>query len=243
MFVENMSQMYDKNSWRRCQRSNQKKTRSAHPFEGARYWLGCSRSTRFQASDYWPHLHGYRRCRQMPSGLSWRSCTRGQWSTTTRTEWTRRNTGPSGRSSRKRSPNSWQGSMSTIKDSECTSGLERDVIPSVSVSLIFCLFMPLFSVCPSVSVSRCLCLSVPVCLSVSLSLPPLSLSLSLYLGHTVLVFIIGNYMLVYVTFFGYFILFYFYLYISVQYCHVNVLLFHCSFSVCCTTELQEPVQS
>ena len=43
--VENISQMYGKISWRSCQRSNQKKTRSAHPFEGARYWLGCSRST------------------------------------------------------------------------------------------------------------------------------------------------------------------------------------------------------
>ena len=43
--VENISQMYDKNSWGLCLRSNQKKTRSAHPFEGARYWLGCSRST------------------------------------------------------------------------------------------------------------------------------------------------------------------------------------------------------
>jgi len=43
--VENISQMYGKNSWGFCQRSNQKKTRSAHPFEGARYWLGCSRST------------------------------------------------------------------------------------------------------------------------------------------------------------------------------------------------------
>ena len=43
--VENISQMYDKNSWGFCQRSNHKKTRSAHPFEGARYWLGCSRST------------------------------------------------------------------------------------------------------------------------------------------------------------------------------------------------------
>ena len=39
--VEN-SQMYGKNSWGFCQRSNQKKTRSAHPFESAR--LGCSRS-------------------------------------------------------------------------------------------------------------------------------------------------------------------------------------------------------
>ena len=43
--VENISQMYGKNSWGFCQRSNQKKIRSAHPFEGARYWLGCSRST------------------------------------------------------------------------------------------------------------------------------------------------------------------------------------------------------
>ena len=43
--VENISQMYDKNSWGFCQRSNQKNTRWAHPFEGARYWLGCSRST------------------------------------------------------------------------------------------------------------------------------------------------------------------------------------------------------
>ena len=43
--VENISQMIDKNSWGFCQRSNQKKTRSAHPFEGARYWLGCSTST------------------------------------------------------------------------------------------------------------------------------------------------------------------------------------------------------
>ena len=38
-------QIYSKNSWGFCQRSNRKKTRSAHPFEGARYWLGCSRST------------------------------------------------------------------------------------------------------------------------------------------------------------------------------------------------------
>ena len=43
--VENISQMYGKNRWGFCQRSKQKKTRSAHPFEGARYWLGCSRST------------------------------------------------------------------------------------------------------------------------------------------------------------------------------------------------------
>ena len=43
--VENISQMYGKNSWGFCQRSNQKKTGSAHPFEGARYWFGCSRST------------------------------------------------------------------------------------------------------------------------------------------------------------------------------------------------------
>ena len=43
--VENVSQMYDKNSWGFCQRSKQNKTRSAHPFEGATYWLGCSRST------------------------------------------------------------------------------------------------------------------------------------------------------------------------------------------------------
>ena len=43
--VENISQMYGKNIWGFCERSNQKKTRSAHPFEGARYWLGCSRST------------------------------------------------------------------------------------------------------------------------------------------------------------------------------------------------------
>ena len=43
--VENISRMYGKNNWGVCQRSNQKKTRSAHPFEGARYWLGCSRST------------------------------------------------------------------------------------------------------------------------------------------------------------------------------------------------------
>ena len=42
--VENISQMYGKNIWGFCQRSNPKKTRSAHPFEGARYWLGCSRS-------------------------------------------------------------------------------------------------------------------------------------------------------------------------------------------------------
>ena len=41
--VENISQMYGKNSWGFCKRSNQKKTRSAHPFESAR--LGCSRST------------------------------------------------------------------------------------------------------------------------------------------------------------------------------------------------------
>ena len=38
--VENISQMHDNNSWGFCQRSNQKKTRSAHPFEGAKYcWL------------------------------------------------------------------------------------------------------------------------------------------------------------------------------------------------------------
>ena len=43
--VENISQMYGKNSWGFCQSCNQKKKRSAHPFEGARYWLGCSRST------------------------------------------------------------------------------------------------------------------------------------------------------------------------------------------------------
>ena len=43
--VENISQMYGKSSWGFCQRSKQKKTRPAHPFEGARYWLGCSRST------------------------------------------------------------------------------------------------------------------------------------------------------------------------------------------------------
>ena len=41
--VENISQMYGKNSWGFCQRSNQKKTKSAHPFEGTRYWLGCSK--------------------------------------------------------------------------------------------------------------------------------------------------------------------------------------------------------
>ena len=38
--VENISHMYDKNSWGFCQRNNQKKTRSAHPFEGVRHWLG-----------------------------------------------------------------------------------------------------------------------------------------------------------------------------------------------------------
>ena len=43
--IENISQMYDKNSCGFCQRSSHKETLSAHPFEGARYWLGCSRST------------------------------------------------------------------------------------------------------------------------------------------------------------------------------------------------------
>ena len=33
--VQNISQIYGKNSWVFCQRSNQKKTRSTHPFEGA----------------------------------------------------------------------------------------------------------------------------------------------------------------------------------------------------------------
>ena len=39
--VENISQMYGKNSWGFCHRSNQKETRSANPFEGARQltWL------------------------------------------------------------------------------------------------------------------------------------------------------------------------------------------------------------
>ena len=43
--VEKICQTYHKNSWGLCQRSNQKKIRSAHSFEGARHWLGCSRST------------------------------------------------------------------------------------------------------------------------------------------------------------------------------------------------------
>ena len=43
--VENISQTNGQNSWGFCQRSNQKKTRSAHSFEGVRYWLGCLRST------------------------------------------------------------------------------------------------------------------------------------------------------------------------------------------------------
>ena len=57
--VENVSQMIDKNSWGFCQRSNQKKTRSAYPFEGARYWLGCSRSTLLCHLSERLHLRGW----------------------------------------------------------------------------------------------------------------------------------------------------------------------------------------
>ena len=49
--VENISQMYGKISWGFCQRSNQKKTRSAHPFEDARYWLGCGEITLERMAD------------------------------------------------------------------------------------------------------------------------------------------------------------------------------------------------
>ena len=43
--VEKNCQMCDKNSRGLYKRGSHKKTRSALPFEGARYWLGCSRST------------------------------------------------------------------------------------------------------------------------------------------------------------------------------------------------------